>query len=188
MKGNMAPAAGPITTPGFQTPASPFNSFASQNGTAQDWDSDGDLDIGALNNSDLSQLFVARPITSTQAAVDNSGSGPTKGYTQGAGGVQFAPNSNETLIDATTNEVRIGTVRWIETQGSLQSCAINFVPRMTSDGALWFEDGLATGKNPTSGALLVGPPVTIPFIPEPSPLPLTAIAPTLGLLARRRRA
>jgi hypothetical protein len=66
--------------------------------------------------------------------------------------------------------------------------AINFVPRATTDAgsALWFEDGIATGKTPGNGAYTIGLPVT--NIPEPA---TAAAAGTLGIaslgLLRRRR-
>jgi hypothetical protein len=63
---------------------------------------------------------------------------------------------------------------------------VNFVPRPTTDAgsALWFEDGIATGKTPGTGAYLLGSPTLIQ-VPEPATLGLLGIA-GLGLLARRR--
>jgi len=51
---------------------------------------------------------------------------------------------------------------------------------------MWFEDGIATGKTPGTGAYTVGTPVTI-ITPEPATALVTLGIAGLGLLARRRR-
>jgi len=162
----------------YNTRQAPFNGPGSVNGIASDWDSDGDLDIGAAG-TDPTNMFVARAGATTFAALQN---GNTKSYL--SGGV-FNLNTDETIIDPTTSELRIGTLRFVVT-GASGSSNVNFVQRPTTDAgsALWFEDGVATGKSPGTGAYLVGAPVNV-AVPEPATLGLLGIA-SLGLLARRR--
>jgi MYXO-CTERM domain-containing protein len=64
---------------------------------------------------------------------------------------------------------------------------INFVPRPTTDAgsALWFEDGIPTGKTPGTGASSIGAPV-IMTPAEPAAVGLLGVA-SLGLLARRKK-
>jgi hypothetical protein len=188
LKGNMAPVAGPISTAGFDTRFAPMNQFGSTNGYAADFDSDGDLDIGELGGggADATKLFAPRATGSTFQAASDSALG-AHGWT--TGGSTFTAQSQDTLIDKNTNEVRIGTLKFMVTGGSFGAqAALNFLIRQTNDAsaALWFEDGSTSGKNPTNGLFSIGAPVTIEFFPEPSPLALLAIAPTLGLLAHRR--
>ena len=162
----------------YNTRVPPFNGSGSVNGIGSDFDTDGDLDIGAIG-TDPTNMFVARAPATTFAALQN---GNAKTYL--SGGV-FTANSDETIIDPTTSELRIGTLRFVVT-GAGGTANVNFVPRPTTDAgsALWFEDGVATGKTPGAGSYLLGAPVNV-AIPEPATLGLLGIA-SLGLLARRR--
>jgi hypothetical protein len=124
-------------------------------------------------------MFVTRSSAPTYAVLQN---GTTKGWL--SGGIAGS-NTDDRIIDPTTSELRIGTIRFIVTNAS-GTTAINFFPRPTTDAgsALWFEDGVATGKTPGTGAYTIGAPV---IVPEPaSAVGALGIA-GLGLLARRRQ-
>jgi hypothetical protein len=177
--GNMNSTGGQLN---YNSRVVPFNGNGSQNGVAADWDSDGDLDIGALG-TDPTNMFVIRANATTFAAVQN---GTIKSW-DSAG--TFGANTDDTIINANASELRFGTIRFIVGANPNASVAINFVPRPTFDAgsALWFEDGIVTGKTPGTGSYTVGAPVNS-FIPEPGAV--AAVAPAgiaaLGLLARRR--
>jgi hypothetical protein len=164
----------------YNTRVAPFSGPGSQNGIATDWDTDGDLDIGAVG-TDPTNMFVARSAATTFAALEN---GNTKSYFSGS----FTANTDETIIDATTSEVRIGTLRFV-VASSGGTANVNFLQRPTTDAgsALWFEDGIVTGKTPGSGTYQVGAPVfvTVGPFPEPASASLIGIV-GLDLLARRR--
>src|SRR5262249_43289472 len=135
---------------------------------------------------DQTNLWAGRSGFPATAALDN---GTTKGYFTAFAG--FVPQPDESIIDPTTMEVHIGTIRFIVTGGSFGSTAnVNFIVRPTGDGgaALWFEDGSSTGSTPGNSSFSLGAPVDIHLgpIPEPSSIGLLGIA-SLGLLARRRR-
>jgi hypothetical protein len=190
--GNMSanPAGAPVS---YDARVIPFNGSASSNGVANDFDSDGDLDIGALG-TDPSQMWVVRANTPTQATLFNGNTSPTKGWSQGPdGGAIPGPNTNDTIIDATTQELQIGRIRFITSGSTITpnnlAVAVNYIPRalapFPSIGALWFEDGLLTGKFPGAGVFTVGAPVTHPaVIPEPVGVALASLM-SIGLLRRR---
>jgi len=185
--GNFGIGAAPGAQVSPSSRVTPFADSGSQNGVSADWDSDGDLDIGT-NGTDPTNMFVGRSPTSAHALLFGPTASPVpngKGWSQDAGGSGF--NNNDTIIDPTTSELQIGTLRWVTSGAGGASSALNFVPRPTTDAgsALWFEDGQATGKSPGSGAYLLGAPVTVTNAPEPAALSLLGIA-GLGLLARRR--
>jgi len=177
LTGNMGNAQGPNTLYRISSP--PFIGPALQNGTFQDWDSDGDLDVGA-NGTDSAPMWVGRTAAVATAMLQN---GTTKGFFSGG---SFTAQPEDTIIDPTTQELRVGTLRFIVTNQGLQSL-VNFVPRPTTDAgsALWFEDGAATGKTPGSSPYSIGAPVTVTPVPEPVAIGMLGIA-GLGLLARRR--
>jgi hypothetical protein len=144
----------------------PFNASGSQNGSQQDFDSDGDLDIGSIPNG-------ARPATNS---------------------LYFVPRSAAAVMDGTpvpganpaAEDWLVGTVNFTVT-GSEGFTAINFVRRTFPNGAndaatsSWNEDGgIGSGTSPySSNPLLIG-------VPEPSGLALAALT-SLGLIARRKR-
>jgi hypothetical protein len=182
--GNLSNSAGEV---GYNTRVTPFGAQGSQNGTAADFDSDGDLDIGALG-TDVTPMWVARSGGVTYAALFD---GTTKGWVNGSGlqnpGISGL-NSEDTIIDPTTSQLRIGTLRFT-VSGGAGSAALNFTPRPITDAgsALWFEDDVATGKTPGNGLLTVGPPVLV-TVPEPTTAASLAVlgAATLGMTARRK--
>jgi len=190
--GNFAPVAGPIATAGFSTPFSPYNASGQTNGTAQDWDSDGDLDIGVAGGggTDPSPLFAARAASQLQAAIDDQtggGGNVTTGYVTNTG-AGYLTITGSSLINASTNEVRVGQLKFI-VDGGTGTALINFLVRQLGDpagAALWFEDGSATGTNPAIGSFSVAAPVAISVAPEPATVSLLGIA-ALGLMARRRK-
>jgi hypothetical protein len=181
----------------------PWNAAGSTNGVAQDFDSDGDLDLGATG-TDPTNMWVARaasPLiptvsikgTATRFGTSVSGAtGSSAAFTEDIGGNVTYGNSGfiqgvaaTGIIDATTAETLLGELTFVVTGGS-GSTLVNFVPRANADaGALWFEDGITTGKNGTNSPFGVGAPVTV-GVPEPTALGLMGLA-SLGLLARRRK-
>jgi hypothetical protein len=179
--GNMTTgASGADATP--TTRVAPFNSFGSLNGVARDWDSDGDLDIGTAG-TDLTFMYSARamnPVFATRL------DGTTDGWYNFA---TTGTNSNDRVLDATTSELQIGTIRFITSGVGAGSTNINFVRRPTSDAgsALWFEDNLATGKTPGNGGYLTGQPVlvNVGVVPEPAAGVIAASTAALTLLARK---
>jgi hypothetical protein len=145
-------------------PVAPFNGSGSQNGSVQDLDADGDLDIGVAPN----------------------GGTPTTGFFIARSSQQ---ESNGTVVDANTREFQIGQVSFTVT-GVAGTTFINFVRRANASGGniitsgVWAVDG--TVKNPTGDTMGSGSPVVINPDPEPSALTLAAVT-GLGLLARRSR-
>jgi hypothetical protein len=180
--GNMNPTPGPVS---YKTSVTPFDSGGTLNGVAQDFDSDGDLDIGGLGN-EPAPMWTIRSGALTYATRLN---GTTNGWTNASltdgSPTGFGVNSEDMLIDATSAVLRIGTLRFVPTGGA-GTASINYIPRppmpLTS-GGLWFEDGLTTGRNPENSPFTVGAPVVV-SIPEPAGLLGLA---AIGLLTRRRR-
>jgi hypothetical protein len=179
LHGNMAinGMAGPLT---YGSRTSPFSSGGSSNGSAADWDGDGDLDIGNGNSTDPSTMWIAGGPMSFSATVFGGGG---TGWSGGpSGNALSGTNSNDIIIDPTTQEVQVGTIRFVVTSSTGNSL-INFVKRAGSDlGVEWFEDGVATGFLGQTG-YTVGAPVQV-GVPEPTSVGLLAVA-SLGLLARR---
>jgi hypothetical protein len=153
--------------------AAPFNGSGSQNGSQQDFDSDGDLDIGSIPTG-------ARPAANSlyffprANAMQNGSLGSVDG-TPVAGA---NPAAEEWLV---------GTVNFTVTMAQGPT-TIEFVRRVFPNGANdpatshWNEDGggLRTGTSPySSNPLFIN-------IPEPSSVALAGLA-SLGLLARRKR-
>jgi hypothetical protein len=177
LHGNMGNVAGPNNL--YSPRQAPFNASGSTNGAFADWDSDGDLDLGG-NGTDPTPMWVDRSSATTFAALLD---GTQKGFFSSPA---VGNNTEDTIIDPTTSELRIGTIRFIVTDGGPQAL-VNFVPRPTTDAgaALWFEDGAATGKTPGTAPYSIGAPVQVVPVPEPATIGMLGIA-GLGLLARRR--
>jgi len=171
----------------YNSRTSPFNAGGSTNGVGLDWDSDGDLDIGQAS-TDPTNLWSVRASAPSAATLFNGTTAPTKGWSNGPdGSAQSGAQANDTIIDPTTQELMIGTIRFIVNgAGNGANANVNYVQRTNVDlAALWFEDGIATSKSPTSSPFSTGTPVGITNIPEPATLGLLGVA-SLGLLARRR--
>ena len=157
MKGNFAG--------GF---AGAFTDSGASNGAVVDWDSDGDLDIGASpTNSSATGKFFAR-------------NGTAGGYT---GLAPVTANSAETLVGQFVFTVTAGV-------GPTDSVDLSFLRRNSNgnnviSAALWFEDGSTVSRNPTNSPYGVGTPVHIVTVPEPATLGLMTLG-ALSLLRRRR--
>jgi hypothetical protein len=185
-----------------------FAAIGSANGVSQDFDSDGDLDIGGLAN-DPDYLWACRAAAvfysatvSKRTAVPQTRFGVSA---QGASGVQAqfmedqgGPNAQvpaTRIIDADTSEILIGELTWYMTAGAMgDSTNINYIPRTGGDqpatpGALWSEDGQFGNKTPANSAFGPGSPVTVtvvPIVPEPATTAAAAAIISLRFLARRR--
>jgi hypothetical protein len=147
----------------------PFNQSGSQNGSAVDADSDGDLDIGPTQNGGTAAAYwIPR-----SAALDTGGT-PVAGSD---------PAAKEWLVGGGTF-----TVGAAATPG--QETFIDFLNRRNPTGTVgvsfgtWNEDGV--GKNPATGTISDSPVRVSTPVPEPTSLALAGIA-GLGLLARRRK-
>jgi hypothetical protein len=62
-------------------------------------------------------------------------------------------NAEDMILDPSTGVMRLGTIRFTVVSGPPGFTAVNFVPRPSSQpgSALWWEDGVATGKFPGTG-------------------------------------
>jgi hypothetical protein len=180
--GNMNSAPGPVN---YETAVTPFDVPFTQDGFANDFDSDGDLDIGSLGN-DPTEKWAIRSGAFTYATRLN---GTTDGWTNADLGSQspsgFGANAEDMLIDQSSSILRIGTFQFTPSGGA-GNAPLNYIPRPPGSGlgGLWFEDGSTTGKNPDNSPLTIGAPVVVSLIPEPTGL-LGLV--TMGLVARRKR-
>ena len=179
-------AAGAQVSPNPRT--IPFGDNGSTNGIASDWDSDGDLDIGSPG-TDPTTMFAARTGSAATATVAgptavNNNPG-TKGWSTISG--ISGNNPNDTIIDAATSEIQIGSLRFVTSGNGGANTLVNFVPRPTGDAgqAIWFQDASPAASTPANGVFLLGTPINV-VVPEPSTLALAGLA-GLGLLARRRK-
>jgi hypothetical protein len=184
---DLNPAPGPLT---YNSRVAPFTANGSQNGIASDFDSDGDLDIGTITDPSATNVWYLRSGAMTSAIrLDGTTNGwVSENLLPGGGIIGFGANSEDTILDPTDAVLRVGTLRAIVTGGS-GSTALNYYPRpagATDFSALWWEDGIATGKMPSTGAFTIGAPVIITGVPEPTAIAVLGIA-SLGLLARRKR-
>jgi len=196
--GNMNSVAGNVN---YASRATPMDASGSKVGVASDWDSDGDLDVGT-NGTDPTNMWIVRSGGPTFATVfDNAPldtDNPAPSGKTGAGWMvydtsndvpgQSGADTQESILNNTTSEIRVGTLKFIVAAAGNGAAAINFVRRPVDDpGAfLWFEDGAPTGKYPGSGGgTLTTTGVNVSLAPEPGTIGLLGIA-SLGLLARRR--
>jgi hypothetical protein len=180
-------------------------SGASQ-GANQDFDSDGDLDLGATGTDPTNMWAVRsgsvaviptvakRTPTNPQTRFGVTVSGSTGASAAFAAGEDIGGgNSGITdtrILDSNTAEALVGELSMIvgTNPANIGTTLVNFVPRANGEaGSLWFEDGSTTGRNSTNGSFNLGAPVNVQnIVPEPATLGLLGIA-SLGLLARRRK-
>jgi len=138
---------------------SPFTGASSQQGSVQDIDADGDLDIGSTGST-VTGKFVAR-----------------------ADAPVVLP-----AISAQAGEIAIGQFTFTYTGGGTDTFA-NFITRKNQTGgnlfsaATWFEDGISSA--PTTSLYDVGTAVHL-AVPEPTSAALMGLG-ALGLLARRKK-
>ena len=145
----------------------PFNALGSQAGIPNDFDSDGDLDIGA-NSEEATQISDSRFFFARSSTMQEDG-------------VPFG--SSEYFLIGSLTLTHRDVPRWSDT-------SIDFVRRVNANRTnniafgTWTEDGVL--RNPTNGVITTGPVVIVDaYIPKPSAAALAAVA-TLGLLVRRR--
>jgi hypothetical protein len=138
--------------------AAPFNGSGSSNGTIQDFDSDGDLDVGSTGTAAAGKIAYRSP----------------------------SPTPVTNVIDANTAEVLVGNLFFTITGGS-GPAIVQVIPRggAGTGVALWNEDGIATSKQPATGTFGANPPGVLIGIPEPASIGILGIV-GVGLLARRR--
>jgi hypothetical protein len=178
--GNFNATPGPLN---YDPHVAPFEAGGSQNGTASDFDSDGDLDIGATG-TDVTNMWVARTDSPTAAVrIDGTSNGWSKN--SGASGFQ----DDDVVVNSATSRLRVGTLFFTVT-GAGGTTLLNYIPRPSPEAGsgLWFEDGAVTGHTNGTDPIGTGVPVTIGHtsIPEPGAAALGTFA-TIGLLARRRQ-
>lgn len=157
-----------------------------QPGTQKELNNLPGLDLGEINNSNLTQNPTYN--FNNYAAI-RTGNNPINAQTAG-------PFQVPVTVSGDTTTFQIGTINWtVTTTPNSGSTTLNFVPRFDisqgtttasqqeANAALWYENGVQ--KDPTLGTYAAGSPITV-FTPEPASLGLLGFA-GLGLLARRRR-
>jgi MYXO-CTERM domain-containing protein len=177
--GNFAANPGPLN---YNPRVYPFSANGSQNGVAADFDTDGDLDLGALG-SDPTNMWVARTNSPTAAVVLD---GTTNGWSKNSGesGVQ----DDNAVVDSATSRLRLATLFFTVTDTNKGSTLLNYIPRPDPGpgAALWWQDGVITGHTPGTDPVGTGAPVTVTVNPEPASGAMLALS-SVGLLARWRR-
>jgi len=179
--GSFSTTAGDLRA-NFVTPSSVngvngWNGSGFQNGSIQDIDADGDLDLGSAG-TDIVGKFFARSNSPDSRTLDLA--------TDPDNGALIRGTPHFTTIDANTTETRIGTIR-LSYQSGGQAFA-NFIPRAAQEGALWWEDTPDRTTNQhdgTTGLYQAGSPIALNGVPEPGSLGLMSLA-ALGLLRRRK--
>jgi hypothetical protein len=127
--------SGPVAGNLAATLVSPFNSAGSQNGTSQDLNGDGNLDVGSNNNSTVLNFFLSRSMN-------------------------LETSANGTIV-GNALEFEIGTLTYTVTSLNLNGeVDINFRPRNdlpTEPAAVWKEDNLGI-SDLTDGVIAEGAP------------------------------
>jgi len=177
--GNFNSAPGPLN---YNSHVFPFVAGGSTNGVAADFDSDGDLDVGALG-ADPTNMWVARTDSPTAALVID---GTTNGWSKNSGA--SGQQDDNAVVNASTSRLRVGTLFFTVIDTKKGSTLLNYIPRPDPGpgAALWWEDGVITGHTPGTDPVGLGAPVTVTVNPEPATAALLALS-SIGLLARRRR-
>jgi hypothetical protein len=181
LRGDFQSTPGPLN---YTPSALPFVAGGAQDGTAGDYDSDGDIDIGQPG-SDVTTQWVASSLPNHASAVRFDGT--TNGWFNGD---VFAATTGldpeDFLINATSQQMHLADLVFTVTGGS-GSALVNFILRGGNAAtAVWYEDGALTQKTPDNALFAIGAPVIITQgVPEPSAVGLAGLA-ALGLLARRR--
>src|SRR5207244_2085255 len=160
--GDMNPVA--AATLSYESRVAPFLEQGSARGAARDWDSDGDLDIGSTATLAAGH-WICRASAMTFATIQ--GVTNAKGYSRTdivnpPQELGFGPNDEDTIIDPTTSELRVGTIHFAVTGGTgTAQIQFTLVPAAEPGSALWFEDGSNIGKYPggNGGVVLNGAPV-----------------------------
>jgi autotransporter-associated beta strand protein len=153
----------------------PFSSSGSSNGILQDFDSDGDLDLGA-SGTDVEFMWAAHAGRAQAATISASSTRGTRfgvssalvpDFMEDFGG-ELTQIPRARIIDSSNSQLLLGELEWVVTSGS-GAGDVNFVPRTNLDvTALWFEDGISTGKNPLNASFFLGLPVHIELAGAPS--------------------
>jgi hypothetical protein len=123
-------------------PASPFDANGSQTAQQIDLDGDGDLDAGSNNDITAAGFFASR-----------SGTPTVNGAPAAGGGAEFKiadVSFTVTSLLSASGETDVN----FRKRGSAGS-------QLTIISALWREDGVAVLKNNINGTLLVGTPVVV---------------------------
>ena len=177
--GSFNAAPGPLT---YNSRVAPFTANGSQNGTAADFDSDGDLDLGALG-ADVTNMWVVRTDSPTAALVID---GTSNGWSKNSGA--WGQQADNAVVDAGTSRLRVGTLYWTVTDSNKGSTLLNYIPRPDPGpgAALWWEDGVITGHTPGTDPVGIGAPVTVTVNPEPASGVMLGLV-GIGLVARRKR-
>ncbi len=134
-----------------------WDASGAEDGTSQDLNGDGNLDVGGTDPNSLTGYFEARYINAPQN--DTAASNDTGG---------------DGVIVGNAVEFEIGTLTYTVTNLNLGGEAdINFAQRVpTSEGvetSVWTEDN--TGKNPSNGTVAAGTPFKV-FAPIATPPPV----------------
>jgi len=147
---------GPVAGNLAATLVSPFNYIASQNGTVQDLNGDGNLDVGSNNNSSVTNFFYARS--------------------------QFLETSSSGTIVGNALEFEIGTLTYTVTHLNYGGeTDINFRPRgpaADTIAAVWQEDG--QGLNDTTGTFTAGAPFVVTAPPAKLVFTTQPVSTTIG--------
>jgi hypothetical protein len=174
---------------GYNPKTVPFTNMGSQNGIANDFDSDGDLDIGT-DGTDLTKMWVVR--AGIQAyATEFDGDPSKRGWSKDDSGLSGL-NASDVIIDPTTSELQLGSLRFVTSGAEAlagKTALINYVPRLTENAgqypALWFEDNNPVVQTPDTAPFSLGAPVMA--VPEPGSAAALVVLYGIGFVSQRRR-